>query len=221
MCGRFVRESTIPDIAEAFGIENVSSDLEPSYNIAPTQMIAAIIDDGQKQLVEVRWGLIPSWAEDPAIGNRMINARAETVTEKASFKNAFKKRRCLIVADGFYEWKKEGDSKRPVFIRLKSRRPFGFAGLYENWTSPLGEQITSCAIITTEPNDLMRTIHQRMPVIVPKDKEDLWLAGGDEADMLALLTPYSSEEMEAYGVSRKVNSPANDSPDCIRPTGVI
>ena len=218
MCGRFVRDKPVSEIAEAFGVERIASDLAPSYNIAPTQMVAAIIFDDVKQLVPLKWGLIPSWADDPAIGNRMINARAETITEKASFKNAFKKRRCLVAADGFYEWKKVGDSKRPYFIRLKSGRPFGFAGLYENWTSPDGERISSCAIITTEANEFMQPIHNRMPVILSKGEEDLWLAGG-ENDLLALLKPYPSENMEAYEVSRIVNSPSNNSSDCIKPIG--
>ncbi len=131
----------------------VSCDLGPSYNVAPTQKVAVVITDGVKQLVPVRWGLVPSWAKEISIGSKMINARAETITEKASYRNAFKKRRCLVVADGFYEWQDLGGTKRPVYIRLKSGRPFGFAGLYQVWNSPEGEAIITCTIITTEANE--------------------------------------------------------------------
>src|ERR671939_1554785 len=130
MCGRFTQTISAAGVAEAFGVEEVSGDLKPSYNIAPTQPVAVIISDSKKRLVEVRLGLVPSWAKDPAIGNQLINARAETITEKASFRNAFKKRRCLVVADGFYEWQRFGDGKRPMYIHLKSSQPFGLAGLY-------------------------------------------------------------------------------------------
>src|SRR5437868_9059552 len=175
MCGRFTRAISTAAVAEAFGVEEVASDLKASYNIAPTNQVAVIVSDGKKRLIQVRWGLVPSWAKDLAIGNKLINARAETITEKASFRNAFKKRRCLVVADGFYEWQKIGDGKRPVYIRLKSGKPFGMAGLYEVWRSPEGEELMTCAIITKEANELMRPIHERMPVIIAKDNEDLWL----------------------------------------------
>lgn len=218
MCGRFTRTAEIPEIAVQFGVKEVASDLGPSYNIAPTQDIAVIISEGEKRLVQVRWGLIPAWADDPKIGNRLINARAETLVEKPSFKNAFRKRRCLIVADGFYEWQKSGTAKKPIYIRLKSGRPFGFAGLYETWTSPDGEEVTTCTIITTEPNELMKPIHNRMPVIVPKDKEDIWLHPDSyEEELVELLEPYPADLMEAYEVSRMVNSPGNNSPECIEP----
>lgn len=217
MCGRFTRSVSIPAIAEEFGVEQVSFDLGASYNIAPTQKVAAIITDGVKQLVPVRWGLVPSWAKDTSIGSKLINARAETVTEKASFRNAFKKRRCLVVADGFYEWQPAGDGKRPVYIRLKSGKPFGFAGLYELWKSPEGQELTTCTIITTEANELMKPIHDRMPVIVPRDEHDTWLdpKTEDRTHLLELLKPYPAYEMEAYPVSKRVNSPANNSPECI------
>jgi putative SOS response-associated peptidase YedK len=219
MCGRFTRATSAAGVAEAFGVEEISSDLKPSYNIAPTQSVAVIISDGKKRLTEVRWGLVPSWAKELAIGNKLINARAETITQKASFRSAFKKRRCLVVADGFYEWQKIGDGKRPVYIRLKSGKPFGMAGLYEMWRSPEGEEVTTCAIITTEANELMQPIHERMPVIIPKDSEDLWLDPQvqDSEVVLNLLKPYPAEEMEAYPISKRVNSPANNSPDCIKP----
>ncbi len=221
MCGRFVREKSIPIITGEFGVDEISTDLEPSYNIAPTQMVAVVVSDGRKKLVSVQWGLIPSWSKDSSIGNKLINARSETITEKASFRNAFRKRRCLIVADGFYEWQKVGQQKRPVYIRLKSEKPFGFAGLYETWKSPEGETVTTCTIITTQANDIIKPIHDRMPVIIPKDAENLWLDPEvkDKEVLLELLKPYPSEEIETYPVSKMVNSPANNSPECIKPSG--
>jgi putative SOS response-associated peptidase YedK len=216
MCGRFTRSQSAQAIAEEFGAEQVSCDLGPSYNIAPTQKVAVIITDGVKQLVPVRWGLVPSWAKDLSIGSKMINARAETITEKASYRNAFKKRRCLVVADGFYEWQKAGDAKRPMYIRLKSGKPFGFAGLYEVWKSPEGEEITTCTIITTEANELMKPIHERMPVIIPREHQDSWLDPAIEGrQLLDMLRPNPAGEMEAYPVSKSVNSPSNNSPKCI------
>ena len=218
MCGRFTRSQSVPAIAEAFSVSEVSGDLAPSYNIAPTQQVAVIVSDGVRQLLAMRWGLVPSWAKDLSIGNKMINARAETITEKASYRGAFKKRRCLVVADGFYEWQKLGDGKRPMYIRLKSGKPFGFAGLYEMWNSPEGENITTCTIVTTEANELMQPIHDRMPVIIPKEREDYWLdpATADRDSLLRLLKPYSADKMEAYPVSKLVNSPQNNSPELIK-----
>jgi putative SOS response-associated peptidase YedK len=149
------------------------------------------------QLACYRWGLIPSWSKDPSIANKLINARAETVDKKPSFKNAFKKKRCLIVADGFYEWKKEGKSKIPLYFYLKSGRPFGFAGLYETWTSPDKKEINTCAIITTDANELIKPVHDRMPVILPRDKEQVWLASdvADASVLLSILRPYQASEM--------------------------
>ena len=218
MCGRFTQSQSIQTVAKEFQVEQVSSDLGPSYNIAPTQKVAVIITDGIKQLVPVRWGLVPSWAKDPSIGSKMINARAETVTEKASYRNAFKKRRCLVVADGFYEWQKTGDAKRPIYIRLKSGKPFAFAGLYEVWKSPEGKEVTTCTIITTEANELMKPIHERMPVIIPAESQDEWLdpAAEGKDQLLDMLRPYPAGEMEAYPVSKRVNSPRNNSPECIK-----
>ncbi|HXG94001.1 MAG TPA: SOS response-associated peptidase [Blastocatellia bacterium] len=217
MCGRFTQTQSIPKIAQEFNVAEVSCDLAPSYNIAPTQKVAVIITDGGKQLVPVRWGFVPSWAKDLSMGSKMINARAETITEKASYRNAFNKRRCLVVADGFYEWQDFGDTKRPVYIRLKSGRPFGFAGLYEVWKSPEGKEVTTCTIITTQANELMKPIHERMPVIISKQDEDMWLdpATDNQGLLLKLLKPYPAEEMEAYPVSKRVNSPKNNSAACI------
>jgi putative SOS response-associated peptidase YedK len=219
MCGRFTQTISAAGVAEAFGVEEISGALKPSYNIAPTQPVAVIISDDKKRLVQVRWGLVPSWSKDLSIGNKLINARAETITEKASFRNAFKKRRCLVVADGFYEWQKIGDGKRPMYIRLQSSKPFGMAGLYEVWRSPEGQEITSCAIVTTAANDLMKPIHERMPVIIPKENEDLWLDPKvqDTEVLRNLLQPYPAEEMKAFPVSRQVNAPGYNSPNCIEP----
>jgi putative SOS response-associated peptidase YedK len=219
MCGRFVVFSSLEEIREAFAVQQVRYQVEPSYNVAPTQSVAVVVQrEGVNTLEKMRWGLIPAWAKDPAIGSRMINARAETVGEKPSFKRPLKDRRCLVVADGFYEWQKTGQAKIPMFIRLKSGQPFGFAGLYDVWTSPEGEATASCTIITTSANDLMQPIHDRMPVILPKSQESTWLNPAIQraADVLPLLVPYSAADMEAYAVSRMVNSPENNSPDLIR-----
>ena len=178
-----------------------------------------VIRDVETRIGPLRWGLIPSWAKDPAIGNRLINARAETVAEKPSFRSAFAKRRCLVVADGFYEWRKTGKGKVPVYITLRSKRPFGFAGLYEHWKAPDGKEIRTCTIITTDSNELVRPIHDRMPVILPKAVEDRWLDPGehDRGRLQALLQPYPSEEMDAYDVTTVVNNTRHDAPDCIAP----
>lgn len=218
MCGRFVRQKDVDAIVSDFAVQKVVCDLAPSYNVAPTQQVAVIMHDRVKQLVSVRWGLVPSWAPSLSVGNTMINARAETVAQKGSFREAFEKRRCLVVADGFYEWRKEGKTKQPILIRLKSDRAFGFAGLYENWLSPEGQNIRTCTIITTEPNEIMRTIHNRMPVIIPTQQEETWLSPGAEPTaLLSLLKPYPAEEMQTREVSALVNSPANDSPECLKP----
>lgn len=210
-------------MAADFGVEEITDDLQPSFNVAPTQDVAVVVNTGAKRLTAMRWGLVPYWATDPAIGSKLINARAETLMTKAAFKDAFKRRRCLVVADGFFEWQKQGAAKTPLFIHLQSGRPFGFAGLYETWTPPLGERLVSCAIITTEPNELVRPIHDRMPVILPKEAEDFWLDSEveDHARLLDLLKPYPAAQMAAYTVSRLVNSVKNDSPECIEPVAVM
>lgn len=217
MCCRFVRTLSIDEIAAEFGAE-VREDcaLEPSYNIAPTEQVALVVQDGVKKVITVKWGLIPSFANDPKIGNKFINARAETVATKAAFRDAFRYRRCLVVADGFYEWKKAGQMKLPVFIGLKSQKTFGFAGLWEKWRSPEGEWVSTCTVITTEANEIVRPIHDRMPVILPKEMQDKWLdPETDEATLLELLKPYPSDEMETRYVSSLVNSVKVDSPECL------
>ena len=205
MCGRFVVISDFSVIAEAFNVREITYDYRPSSNVLPSHQIAAVIHDGVNRLVQFRWGLIPSWAKDPSIGSRLINARAETLAEKPSFRNAFKKRRCLIVADGFYESLKEGKKKIPFYFRLKSGRPFGFAGLYETWRSPEGQPIHTCTIITTEPNDLVQPIHNRMPVIIPREQESFWIdtAVQDYMSLKAILRPYATSEMEMISPSSR------------------
>lgn len=198
MCGRFVLVTDLKDIQKNFNVQEVFCQYQPSWNIAPSQLIPAIIyHEGKNLLVCFRWGLIPSWAKDPSIAEKMFNARAETVDQKPSFRDAFKKRRCLIVADGFYEWKKEGNKKMPLYYYLKSGRPFGFAGLYETWLSPDKKEIKTCIIITTAANELIAPVHDRMPVILSGDQEKIWL-NNDNADiikLLSLLKPFSAEEM--------------------------
>ncbi len=219
MCGRFSRKATLQAIIDEFEVEEVTSSIEPSYNVAPGQQVAVIIDSEKRKLGTMKWGFIPSWSKDPAIGSRMINARAETVAEKPSFRNSFRRKRCLIVADGFFEWKREENGKIPMHVVMKSGRPFGFAGLWEIWISPEGEKTATCTIITTSPNSLMEPIHNRMPVILPKQQTGTWLNPKleDSAALLPLLLPYRAEEMEAYPVSKLVNSPKNNSSEVIVP----
>ncbi|MBU2260633.1 MAG: SOS response-associated peptidase [Proteobacteria bacterium] len=197
MCGRFVLLTDLSVIVESFDIRDIACDYKPNDNISPGQRIAAVIHDGRNRLVSYRWGLIPPWAKDPSIGNRMFNARAETITEKPSFKNAFQKRRCLIPADGFFEWQKGEKGGKPFRFALKSGLPFGFAGLYETWMSPDKEPVSTCTIITTEPNELIRFVHDRMPVIVPKEMEAAWIdpANRNREGLLSMLKPYPAVEM--------------------------
>lgn len=225
MCGRFTLTADPNQIRESFPWLNVpegaQQGTQPRYNIAPTQPVAVVPNDGKIRLNYFTWGLIPSWAKDPEIGNRMINARAETLVEKPAFRAAFRRRRCLILADGFYEWRQEPGTKRktPMYIRLQSGKVFAFAGLWENWHAPDGSQILSCTIITSPPNALMQEIHNRMPVILPEESIPLWLDPGEPnlQELQELLKPYPEQEMEAFPVSTAVNSPANDSPEVILP----
>ncbi len=217
MCGRFAFYSPAEATARLFGASG-SLDMKPRYNIAPTQDIAAIRpqDDG-RELVALRWGLVPFWAKDPSIGNRMINARAETVAEKPAFRAAYRRRRCLVPADGFYEWKKERQGKTPWLISRDDGEPFAFAGLWERWTSKeTGEDIESATLITTAANDFMADLHDRMPVILDPDTADRWLAGGDDAlDYAIGHTP----PLRAWPVDRRVNNARNEGEDLIRPAG--
>lgn len=221
MCGRFTLTASAEQIEARFGVP-LPVPYKPRYNIAPTQEILALRNDQHGRRVEpLRWGLIPYWAKDPKIAQRLINARAETLFEKPSFRDAVKQRRCLIIADGFYEWRQTPQGKRvPVYVRLRSQEPFGFAGLWESWSSPEGQTFKTCTIITTEPNELIRPIHSRMPVIVPRELEEFWLdpSPRGRAELEWVLRPYyKAEEMELFDVSPLVNSPSTDGPECIEP----
>jgi putative SOS response-associated peptidase YedK len=198
MCGRFVLISDLSVITEEFEIGHVVSEYIPNSNVLPGHHVYVVTNNIVNCLYAFRWGLIPAWASDPSIGSRLINARAETLAEKPSFRNAFKKRRCLIIADAFYESQKVGSKKISVSFRLKSGIPFGFAGLYETWTSPDDQPVATCTIVTTEPNDLIRPVHNRMPVIVPKERASTWLnpVAYDQKALLSILQPYPSSEME-------------------------
>ena len=218
MCGRFTLFTNIEEIIDRFDIQAAFNDeYHSSYNVAPTHSVLSVINDGTKnRLGYLRWGLIPSWAKDEKIGYKMINARSETIAEKVSFKNAYKNKRCLILADSFYEWKKTPERKIPMRIKLKNNAPFGMAGLWESWKSPNG-MIYSCTVITTTPNELMTSIHDRMPVILRPEDEDIWLDSSihDTEYLKQFLKPIDSQHMEAFEVSSNVNSPKNNAPNLI------
>ena len=220
MCGRFAFYSPSEATAALFGASS-ATEVVPRYNIAPTQFIAAVRNDEQNvpELAMLRWGLVPFWAKDPSIGNRMINARAETVAEKPSFRNAYKKRRCLVLADGFYEWRKEGDGKTPYFISLADGSPFAFAGLWEDWNSKdSDESLQTTAIITTAASDFMAQLHQRMPVVMLPAQAERWLGG--DMDLLAEVID-NSPSFQAWPVDRKVNNARNEDPALIEPAGAV
>ena len=223
MCGRYSQGVDVSKLMDRFNVvvRNDLLTLPKRYNIAPSQNAPVIIRQNQEDYLELfRWGLIPSWAKDPSIGNRMINARAEGIGEKPSFRKPFKRTRCLVPADSFYEWKldENGRTKTPMRVVLKSREPFAFAGLWDIWKDPKGKEIRSFTIITTNANNLLRSIHDRMPVILKKDDEEAWLDQNEEVSKLILmLNPLPDEEMEAYPVSKVVNSPRNDNEECIKP----
>ncbi len=218
MCGRYTLATPVGRLAEEFGFDSSSTEFRTSYNVAPTRQVAAVLaENGGRRLEMLRWGLVPSWADDPGIGARMINARSETASEKPSFRRAFRERRCLIPADGFYEWKRENGAKQPYYFRMREGRPFAFAGLWESWNKDEAE-IRSCTILTTQANDLVEEIHERMPVILPRDHYEAWLDPEAEGQEVAgLLVPYPGEDLETYPVSRFVNSPGNNDPRCIEP----
>jgi putative SOS response-associated peptidase YedK len=219
MPGRFAQFTPIEDLAEKFEIGKNLSDLAPRYNISPGQEISAIVIDEGKKIIKLKWGLIPEWAKDPSIANKLINARAETIAEKPSFRNSFKRRRCLILADGFYEWKKQGKEKIPVYIKRKNGEPFLLAGIYDFWKNSEGRTVGTCAVITTEANSLIKNIHPRMPAIIRKEDHTLWLdcARDDGQMLLTFLKPYDAGEMEMYEVSPAVNSPKNEGSSLIDP----
>lgn len=220
MCGRFTLNTSAKIIAEFFKLSEVP-DIKPRYNIAPTQSIATVTvfpEKNQRQFQFMRWGLIPSWAKDMKIGSHTINARSETVAEKPAFRSAIKHRRCLIIADGFYEWQPQGKKKQPYYFTMANGEPFAFAGLWENWESPEAENIVSCSIITTAANSTVQPVHDRMPVILPQGNWEQWLDPSvDKAqEVLPLLQPYDQAAMKANAVSTIVNSPTRDSPECIQ-----
>ena len=214
MCGRFAFYSPGEATAALFGASG-SLPVEARYNIAPTQYIAAIRNDGEggRELTMLRWGLVPFWAKDPSIGNRMINARAETVAEKPSYRAAYRHRRCLVLADGFYEWHTEGGVKRPYYISASDGSPFAFAALWENWQSKVSdESIQSTTLITTAANEFMSTLHHRMPVILRSETADRWLAG--DADLIDFAVSHGPE-LRAWAVDRRVNNARNEGEDLI------
>ena len=224
MCGRYSLTPDMDQMQIRFGFHAGDLSHRPRYNVAPTQEVLTITNDSVENRAQfMRWGLVPFWAKDLSIGQRMINARAETVVEKPSFRKAFQSRRCLILADGFYEWKRDGKGKVPMRIVIKSGDPFGFAGLWETWKSPDGQLVKSCTIITTTPNAVTEPIHNRMPVILTEDAESLWLdpSNSDISELRELLVPYPANEMEAYEVSTLVNSPKHDVPECVAPQGAM
>jgi putative SOS response-associated peptidase YedK len=208
----------LKEVLLLFGLDAPEATTIPArYNIAPTQLVPAVRLDGrgQRELARLQWGLVPSWADSPAIGNQLINARGETVASKPAFRDAFRRRRCLLPADGFYEWKKQGRAKQPFFIHLAHEQPFAFAGLWESWQH--GEMsIESCTIITTESNALLQDLHPRMPVILEPGNFQQWLGPGEDRDaLLGLLGPYPADRMELYPVSTVVNNPRHEGPECI------
>ena len=221
MCGRFTLFEADKILSREFGVSGISP-LSPRYNIAPSQPVAAVraapAGTG-RELALLRWGLIPSWSKDPAIGNRLINARAETAREKPSFRNAFRRHRCLIPASGFYEWLRWERGKQPYFVRMRDGRPFAFAGLWDRWESPDEGAIETCTILTTAANAVLAPIHDRMPVILPPGEYDRWLdpALQDPDSLTPLLVPFPPEEMLAFPVSPRVNAPSTDDEGCIAP----
>jgi len=218
MCGRFAFYSPAEAAAELFRV-HATAGIEARFNIAPTQFVASIREgeQGKRELVMLRWGLVPFWAKDPSIGNRMINARSETVEEKPSFRNAYRHRRCLVLADGFYEWRKAGDAKTPYFISTADRKPFAFAGLWEAWSSKdKSESLQTATILTTEANEFMATLHDRMPVILVPETADRWLSGDN--DLIAEASTIAPA-LQAWPVGRRVNNARNEGADLIEPAG--
>ena len=219
MCGRFTLHHTTQETVERFEVEQATIEFEPRYNIAPSQPVAVVLQQEERSLEAFKWGLVPFWAKDPKIGNRMINARSETLAEKPAYKTALKRRRCLIPASGFYEWKKEGEARVPTYIHLNDSRIFSLAGLWEEWQAPDGETLHSCTIITTQANDFMAPIHHRMPVIFEPEQERAWLdpALQDPDELIDLLQSCPDQELATHPVSRQVNVPTFDDPACIQP----
>ena len=217
MCGRYNLISNLTVLGERFEFDASQLTLESAYNVAPTQNVLTVVGGASRRAGFMRWGLIPFWAKNLSIGSRMINARAETVADKPSFRDAFRRRRCLVLADGFYEWRRAASGKRPMRVALRSGEPFAFAGIWSMWKDPEGNSILTCAIITTSANELLRPIHDRMPVILPRNMEGVWLDRSieDPSELRSVLTPYPDNAMEAYEVSPLVNPVANDGPELV------
>ena len=218
MCGRYALTSNLDELQARFNFEARDLEYQPRYNIAPTQQSLVVTNDGSRQVEQMRWGLVPFWAKDIKIGSRMINAVGETVSAKPAFRAAYKKRRCLVLANGFFEWRKDGKARIPFYLHLGGQPPIAFAGLWETWKSPDGESIKSFTIVTTQPNRFIEPIHNRMPVILSQETEALWLDPmTEDSDILdRLLVPAPAEEMAGYQVSQVVNSVKNSGPDCIQ-----
>ena len=218
MCGRFVQYSAPEVYASQFELDSIC-EASPRYNVAPTQAILTIRQsrEGKRELVPLRWGLVPSWSKGPDSGFRMINARAETVSTKPAYRNAFKYRRCLIPAEGFYEWKAGKEGKTPFLVRRKDKEPFAMAGLWERWKREEGAELESCSIIVTDANDLVRAIHDRMPVILGPEDYEGWLDPGnkDFGGLRVILKPADPERWTMHPVSRQINSPRNDGPQLL------
>jgi len=221
MCGRFTLTINPADLQDAFSNYNFPVRFAPRFNIAPSQPILAIPNDNKLAADFFVWGLIPMWAKDPTIGSRLINARGETLAEKPSFRGSYRHKRCLILADGFYEWKSVGDkkTKTPYYIHMRDRQPFAMAGLWDSWESPDGSSLKTCTIITTTPNELMETIHDRMPVILHPRDYAKWLDVTPQTpeNLQPLIKPFNADAMSAYPVSTLVNKPANDMPELVVP----
>ena len=221
MCGRYSLIADLGELARQFEFDGDWLTFESACNIAPTQEVLTVVGGETRRGGFMQWGLIPHWAKNASIGSRMINARAETVAEKPAFRDALRRRRCLVLADGFYEWQRTGGAKRPMRVVMRSGEPFAFAGLWSVWRDPEGKAVPSCTIITTAANDLLRPIHDRMPVVLPKDLEELWLdlSVEDAATLTSIVAPYPADALEAYEVSSLVNSFANDGPEVAAPMG--
>ena len=219
MCGRFSLIADLGELALRFEFDGNLLELEPNYNVAPTQNVLTVASDDNRRGEFMRWGLIPHWAKSASIGSRMINARAETVAQRLAFRDAFRRRRCLVLADGFYEWQRAGGVKKPIRIVRESGEPFAFAGLWAVWKDPDGNTVPSCTIITTEANDLLRPIHHRMPVILPREMEEFWLDRDvqDTAALQDILASCPSHLIRTYEVSTLVNSPHNNGPQMLEP----
>ena len=225
MCGRYVLTTPGEVLAQIFDTEpppeEVLEAIVPRYNISPTQSVPIVRQPaaGARELAVVQWGLVPHWAKDPKIGNQLINARAETAAEKPSFRDALKRRRCLIPADGFYEWQELGKGKQPWLLRMRGGKTFAFAGLWSAWKDPRsGAPLETCAILTTTPNELAASVHDRMPVILPPTTWNRWLDDAAQGTPFTeLLVSFPAEQMEAFPVSKRVNSPANEGPENIEP----